>query len=102
MGHLHWDCHIWPSRKGTQILRKTHLLSRRRPLSGGEQLILFIKNQKILGGSMIAPNACELMQELVLANSTGLTHKHLFQKIYAYPTGDKQADHHRLHGQKAK
>lgn len=57
------------------------------------KLILFIEkkrlhagNAKILGGSMIAPNAGEITQELVLANTTGIKLKDLMNKIYAYPT----------------
>jgi pyruvate/2-oxoglutarate dehydrogenase complex dihydrolipoamide dehydrogenase (E3) component len=57
------------------------------------KLILYIeaqsllnRNPKLLGGSMIAPNAGELFQELVLANTSGLGIDALFNKIYAYPT----------------
>jgi pyruvate/2-oxoglutarate dehydrogenase complex dihydrolipoamide dehydrogenase (E3) component len=57
------------------------------------KLILYIESQgllnrnpKLLGGSMIAPNAGELFQELVLANTSGLGINALFEKIYAYPT----------------
>jgi pyruvate/2-oxoglutarate dehydrogenase complex dihydrolipoamide dehydrogenase (E3) component len=42
---------------------------------------------KLLGGSMIAPNAGEMFQELILARSAGLGIKSLFNKIYPYPTG---------------
>lgn len=45
---------------------------------------LFAK-QKILGGSMIAPGAGELIQELILANSTGMSIDSIFNKIYPYP-----------------
>jgi pyruvate/2-oxoglutarate dehydrogenase complex dihydrolipoamide dehydrogenase (E3) component len=47
---------------------------------------LLNRNPKLLGGSMIAPNAGELFQELVLANSAGLGIDALFEKIYPYPT----------------
>lgn len=57
------------------------------------KLILFIEkkrlhagNAKILGGSMIAPNAGEITQELILANTSGLKLKDLMNKIYPYPT----------------
>jgi pyruvate/2-oxoglutarate dehydrogenase complex dihydrolipoamide dehydrogenase (E3) component len=57
------------------------------------KLVLYIeaqsllnRNPKLLGGSMIAPNAGELFQELVLANNSGLGIDALFNKIYAYPT----------------
>ncbi len=57
------------------------------------KLILFIEkkrfnagNAKILGGSMVAPNAGEITQELILANVAGLKLKDFMSKIYAYPT----------------
>ena len=57
------------------------------------KLVLFIEkkrlnpgNAKILGGSMIAPNAGEITQELILANVSELKIKHFMNKIYAYPT----------------
>jgi len=43
-------------------------------------------SQKILGGTMIAPNAGELIQELILANSAGIKASAIFNKIYPYPT----------------
>nr|WP_276902649.1 NAD(P)/FAD-dependent oxidoreductase [Pedobacter kyonggii] len=49
----------------------------------------FLKKQKILGGTMIAPNAGELIQELVLANSSNLSVKTIFNKIYPYPTASR-------------
>lgn len=45
-----------------------------------------LKKQKILGGSMIAPGAGELIQELILANSAGISIDKIFNKIYPYPT----------------
>ncbi|MEO6315557.1 MAG: FAD-dependent oxidoreductase [Chitinophagaceae bacterium] len=45
----------------------------------------FLKKQRILGGSMIAPNAGELIQELILANTAGLSINSIFNKIYPYP-----------------
>jgi pyruvate/2-oxoglutarate dehydrogenase complex dihydrolipoamide dehydrogenase (E3) component len=57
------------------------------------KLVLFIEKKKnilttvkILGGSMVAPNAGEITQELILANSTGLSAEKLMAKIYPYPT----------------
>lgn len=41
---------------------------------------------RILGGSMIAPYAGELIQELILANQESINIKALFNKIYPYPT----------------
>lgn len=57
------------------------------------KLILFVEkkrfmigNAKILGGSMIAPNAGEITQELILTNHSGIPLKDFMNKIYAYPT----------------
>jgi pyruvate/2-oxoglutarate dehydrogenase complex dihydrolipoamide dehydrogenase (E3) component len=59
------------------------------------KLILFlskgnlIKKIKILGGSMVAPGAGELIQELILANTAGLSINALFNKIYPYPVASR-------------
>ncbi|WP_257667946.1 dihydrolipoyl dehydrogenase family protein [Parapedobacter tibetensis] len=59
------------------------------------KLILYLtrKNifgkQRLLGGTMVAPNAGELIQELVMANSQGLSVNALFDKIYPYPTASR-------------
>jgi len=57
------------------------------------KLIVFIEkklfnlgNTKILGGSMIAPNAGEIIQELMLANTAGIKLNAFMNKIYPYPT----------------
>ena len=58
-------------------------------------LILFISQgglfhkEKILGGTMVAPNAGELIQELVLANTYGLSINTIFNKIYSYPVATR-------------
>jgi pyruvate/2-oxoglutarate dehydrogenase complex dihydrolipoamide dehydrogenase (E3) component len=44
------------------------------------------RNPRLLGGSMIAPHAGEIIQELVLANTEELGINAIFNKIYAYPT----------------
>jgi len=49
----------------------------------------FLKKQKILGGSMVAPGAGELIQELILANTAKLSINHIFNKIYPYPTASR-------------
>lgn len=55
------------------------------------KLVLFISQggtfhkEKILGGTMVAPNAGELIQELVLANTYKLSINDIFNKIYPYP-----------------
>ncbi len=57
------------------------------------KLLLFVEKKRInkggariLGGSMVAPHAGEITQELVLASVAGLTLSDLMDKIYAYPT----------------
>ena len=57
------------------------------------KLILYVEpkkllnqNPQILGGTMIAPNAGELIQELIFANTAGIGSEALFKKIYPYPT----------------
>jgi pyruvate/2-oxoglutarate dehydrogenase complex dihydrolipoamide dehydrogenase (E3) component len=53
--------------------------------------ILFIskkawfKKQVLLGGTMIAPNAGELVQELILANASKISINAVFNKVYPYP-----------------
>lgn len=53
------------------------------------KIILYIKKNKILGGTLIAKNAGEIFQELVLANSSNIKVKEIFNKIYAYPTASR-------------
>ena len=59
------------------------------------KIILYIstgslfKKEKILGGTMIAPNAGELVQELILANTSGLSIDSIFNKIYPYPVATR-------------
>ncbi len=52
-----------------------------------------LKKEKILGGTMVAPNAGELIQELILANSSGLSIKSIFNKIYPYPVASRVNQH---------
>ena len=47
------------------------------------------RKQKILGGTMIAPNAGELIQELILANTYQLSVKSIFNKVYPYPVASR-------------
>ena len=51
-----------------------------------EKKSIFVGNAKLLGGSLIAPNAGEIIQELILANTAGLSISTVMNKIYAYPT----------------
>lgn len=49
----------------------------------------FLQKQRILGGTMIAPNAGELVQELILANAEKLSVNAIFNKIYPYPVASR-------------
>ncbi len=49
----------------------------------------FFRKQKLLGGTMVAPNAGELIQELILANSVKLPVKAIFDKVYPYPVASR-------------
>jgi pyruvate/2-oxoglutarate dehydrogenase complex dihydrolipoamide dehydrogenase (E3) component len=60
------------------------------------KLILYVSKKKwflgkstILGGSMIAPHAGELVQELFTAQLATLNTNVLFNKVYAYPTASR-------------
>ncbi len=63
------------------------------------KIILYIikgslfKKEKILGGTMVAPNAGELIQELILANTSGLSINSIFNKIYPYPVAARINQH---------
>lgn len=48
-----------------------------------------LKKQTILGGSMVAPHAGELIQELILANNASLNINEIFNKIYPYPVASR-------------
>ena len=58
------------------------------------RLLLFIeknapslpgRKRRILGGAMVAPGAGEPIQELILANASGLAISEIFDKVYPYP-----------------
>lgn len=63
------------------------------------KLILYIsksslfKKEIILGGTMIAPNAGELIQELILANTNKFSVKAIFNKVYPYPVASRVNQH---------
>ena len=42
---------------------------------------------------MIAPNAGELIQELILANANNISVKAIFNKIYPYPVASRVNQH---------
>lgn len=50
------------------------------------KLVLYVRKNRILGGSMVTLHAGELFQELVLAMSTKMNIKSIFKKVYPYPT----------------
>ena len=47
------------------------------------------KKRKIIGGTIIAPNAGELMQELTLAMEAELPIDKIYEKLYAYPVASR-------------
>lgn len=49
----------------------------------------FFQKRRVLGGTMIAPNAGELIQELILAAANKLSVKVIFNKIYPYPVASR-------------
>lgn len=59
------------------------------------KIILYITKRsfpfpnKLLGGSIIAPNAGEMVQELILANTVDIDINQLFKKTYPYPTSSR-------------
>ncbi len=50
------------------------------------KLIVYLKGDRILGGTMVAPGAGELIQELILAQQNKIPLRKLFNKVYPYPT----------------
>ena len=50
------------------------------------KLIVYLKGEHFLGGTMVAPNAGELFQELVLAKQNKIPIRKLLEKVYPYPT----------------
>ncbi|MBT3407486.1 NAD(P)/FAD-dependent oxidoreductase [Candidatus Woesearchaeota archaeon] len=54
------------------------------------KMLLYVDNKNnLLGGSVIAPNAGEMFQELVLAKANKLKINAFFNKIYSYPTSTR-------------
>ena len=47
------------------------------------------RKRRILGGSIIAPNAGEIIQELLLAANEGISIDALYAKLYAYPVASR-------------
>jgi pyruvate/2-oxoglutarate dehydrogenase complex dihydrolipoamide dehydrogenase (E3) component len=55
----------------------------------GKAKLFVTQKGKVLGGTMVAPHAGELIAELVLAQTSGLNVQTLFNKTYAYPTATR-------------
>ena len=55
----------------------------------GKSKLFITKKGNILGGTMVASNAGELISELVLAQKSGLGVDALFNKTYAYPSATR-------------
>jgi len=53
------------------------------------QKSIWNKKRKIIGGTIIAPNAGELMQELTLAMEAELPIETIYDKLYAYPVASR-------------
>jgi pyruvate/2-oxoglutarate dehydrogenase complex dihydrolipoamide dehydrogenase (E3) component len=49
----------------------------------------WFQKEKILGGTMLAPKAGELIQELILANTAGLSINTIVNKVYPYPVATR-------------
>jgi pyruvate/2-oxoglutarate dehydrogenase complex dihydrolipoamide dehydrogenase (E3) component len=49
----------------------------------------FLHKEKLLGGAMVAPGAGELVQELILANTSNVPIQAIFNKIYPYPVASR-------------
>jgi pyruvate/2-oxoglutarate dehydrogenase complex dihydrolipoamide dehydrogenase (E3) component len=49
----------------------------------------FLHKEKLLGGAMVAPGAGELVQELILANTSKVPIQAVFNKIYPYPVASR-------------
>ena len=55
----------------------------------GKSKLFVTTDGKVLGGTMVAPNAGELVQELILANSANISIEKLFAKTYPYPSAGR-------------
>jgi pyruvate/2-oxoglutarate dehydrogenase complex dihydrolipoamide dehydrogenase (E3) component len=57
--------------------------------NGYTKMYVHAKTKHILGGTMIAPNAGEIVQELILALGSRITTADIFNKIYPYPVASR-------------
>ena len=56
---------------------------------GKSEVYVDSQSQAIRGGTMVAENAGELVQELILAMEAKLSINHVFNKIYPYPVATR-------------
>ncbi len=56
---------------------------------GKSEVYIDSLSKKILGGTMVAENAGELIQEFLLTLEAGLPIKHIFNKVYPYPVASR-------------
>lgn len=78
--------------KGYTILEKQFDHEDRAVVDENEngKLLLYVdKNSYIHGGTMVADNAGEISQELILAMSSRIKLSSLFNKVYSYPTASR-------------
>lgn len=54
---------------------------------------LYLSKGKIMGGTIMAPYAGEIIQELILANTYKLSVEQVFNKVYPYPTASRVTRH---------
>lgn len=103
--HLSWVTYTTPEvatfglsedelqkRKISYTLQKVEFTDDDRAIVDGYRygfLKVYVRKGELLGGTMVAPGAGELFQELVLANTLGIGINGLFKKIYPYPTATR-------------
>jgi pyruvate/2-oxoglutarate dehydrogenase complex dihydrolipoamide dehydrogenase (E3) component len=56
---------------------------------GKSEVYIDVRSKKILGGTMVANSAGELVQEIILSLEAGLSINHIFNKIYPYPVASR-------------
>jgi len=56
---------------------------------GKSEVYIDVRTKRILGGTMVADNAGELVQEYILALEAKLPITHIFSKIYPYPVASR-------------
>lgn len=56
---------------------------------GKSEVYIDIRTNRILGGTMVANNAGELVQEIILSLEADLSINHIFNKIYPYPVASR-------------